>query len=106
MIRASAVKCANATAAAVATLIESTPGAIGYCSLGWTKLDGIELTELTLDGVTADRESVESGAYRVVRPLGFVVSRPVPALQRFIIWSRSMEASSVMTGYQYAPYGQ
>ena len=29
MIRASAVKCANATAAAVATLSESTPGAIG-----------------------------------------------------------------------------
>jgi phosphate transport system substrate-binding protein len=85
--------------------IQSTPGAIGYFSLGYAISQDIPVTRLRLDGVEASVANVESGRYRVVRPLGFVTKKgPPQAVSDFVDWATSDEARKVMTTKGYAPY--
>ncbi len=55
--------------------VKSTPGAIGYVGLGFTK--GVK--RLLIDGVEATKENVASGRYPVARPL-FMFTNGYPKL--------------------------
>ncbi len=84
--------------------LQKTEGAIGYFSLGYGLSEEIPVNYLELDGVEASLENIESGAYKMVRPLGFVVARPVgDPIADFVEWAGSPEARELMTQAGFAP---
>ncbi|HEY3318007.1 MAG TPA: substrate-binding domain-containing protein [Coriobacteriia bacterium] len=84
--------------------LTSTPGAIGYFSLGYGLSEKIPVTYLKLDGVTASVENVENGTYKVVRPLGIVLPKhPDAKTARFVEWASGPEAAALMKENGYAP---
>ncbi len=84
--------------------LTSTPGAIGYFSLGYGLSENIPVTYLKLDGVTASVENIENGSYKVIRPLGVVLPKnPDPKAARFVEWASSAEAATIMKEHGYAP---
>jgi phosphate transport system substrate-binding protein len=85
--------------------LTSTPGAVGYFSLGYAVSGDIAVNKLRFDGVDATLDTVKSGAYPLTRPLGFVVRKKHdPAIDRFIVWTRGKNARSLMAYKGYAPY--
>lgn len=83
--------------------VASTPGAIGYFSLGAAVSQNVAVDLIALDGVAPTVENVKSGRYRAVRPLG-VVTRPdsAPAIERFLEWAVGPEGRAVMERNGYA----
>jgi phosphate transport system substrate-binding protein len=85
--------------------LQTTSGAIGYFSLGLAVSQQVPVTLLSLDGVEPTVANIESGKYRIVRPLGVVTradaSEPV---QAFIEWITSDEARRIRVAKGYAPY--
>jgi phosphate transport system substrate-binding protein len=85
--------------------LQSTAGAIGYCSLGRAVSEAAPVRLLALDGVDATVESVGNGTYKMVRPLG-VVTRPdaSPQVKAFLQWVRSEQAAEFieLNGYAVA----
>lgn len=87
--------------------VRATPGAIGYFSLGYAISQDVDVTRLSLDGVQPDLDSIKSGKYRFVRPLGFVVRKDMkPAVEKFVTWTQGEHARSLMTFKGYAPYSR
>lgn len=85
--------------------LEATSGGIGYFSLGYSLSQRIDVTHLTLNGVEATVESIESGRYTMVRPLGIVTKADAPQEVRdFVEWTRGPDARDVMLKEGYAPY--
>ncbi|MCX8006717.1 MAG: phosphate ABC transporter substrate-binding protein [Coriobacteriia bacterium] len=83
--------------------LTSTPGAIGYFSLGTAVSQRTKARVLVVDGVMPSVESVRSGTYRIVRPLGFVTRRDCgDAVKRFARWAASSEAKDLMDRNGYA----
>ncbi len=84
--------------------LQSTPGSIGYFSLGYGLLEEIPVRYLKLDGVEASVETIMSGEYEMVRPLGVVVNRPPDsAIEGFLEWAQSDEARVLMTEKGFVP---
>jgi phosphate transport system substrate-binding protein len=85
--------------------LRSTPGAIGYFSLGYAISQNIPVTRLALDGVEASVDNVSNGTYKVVRPLGVITkSDAVSQVRDFLNWATSDAARRLMTEEGYAPY--
>jgi phosphate transport system substrate-binding protein len=84
--------------------LTSTPGAIGYFSLGYAISERIPVTRLKLDGVEASIANVGNGRYRVIRPLGVVTPPNEPAnVAAFLEWASGPQAAAVMEKNGYAP---
>lgn len=83
--------------------LSSTPGAIGYFSLGAAVHERVPVDVVALDGVKPSIETLRSGEYRVVRPLG-IVTRPDadPAVKKFVQWAAGPEARVAMEREGYA----
>ncbi len=81
-----------------------TPHTFGYLSLGYLISQELPITILSLDGVKPSVESIASGAYHMVRPLGVVV-RPdaEPAVKDFVTYLTSADAKRVMQEKGFAP---
>lgn len=83
--------------------LEKTEGAIGYFSLGYGLSEEIPVNYLDLDGVEPTVANIESGDYKMVRPLGMVVARPVSApIADFLEWVDSDEAIALMMEQGFA----
>lgn len=83
--------------------LSSTPGAIGYFSLGAKVHRNVPVDVVTLEGVEPSVGTIDSGEYRVIRPLG-VVTRPdaSEAVVGFLKWAVGPEARAVMERNGYA----
>lgn len=83
--------------------LSSTPGSIGYFSLGAAVHQRVPVDVVALDGVRPSIETLLSGEYRVVRPLG-IVTRPDagPAVKKFVQWAAGPEAQVAMEREGYA----
>lgn len=87
--------------------LRSTPGAIGYFSLGYALSSSPRLNVrfLRLDGVEASVANIKNGKYAVVRPLGVVVSPDAgPEVETFVKWAQGHEAERLMEERGYAPH--
>lgn len=83
--------------------LESTPGAIGYLSLGYATSQKLPIHVLALDGVQPSVESIHDKTYRMVRPLGIVYkNNPNKLTKRFIDFVASSSAKKVMEENGYA----
>ncbi|GAV32163.1 ABC-type phosphate transport system, periplasmic component [Coriobacteriaceae bacterium EMTCatB1] len=83
--------------------VASTPGAIGYFSLGAATAVGNRVHVLELDGVRPTVANVHAGKYGVVRPLGAVIRRDAPEpVTRFVEWAAGPEGRAVMERHGYA----
>lgn len=84
--------------------LTSTPGAVGYFSLGYAISERVPVTRMKLDGVEPTLENVMSGKYRVVRPLGVVTHPNADArVSAFLKWAAGSQAAGVMKQKGYAP---
>ena len=84
--------------------LQSTPGAIGYFSLGFGLSEEIPVRYLDLDGVAATVENIAEGKYQMVRPLGVVAAEPVsPQIDSFLEWAQSAEARELARESGFAP---
>ena len=84
----------QASNAAVATSVANTPAAIGYVGLGYVtdKLKAIEV-----DGVVASKETVNSGEYKLARPLFmYTDGEPTGAAKLFIDFVMSEEGQKLV----------
>lgn len=83
--------------------LSSTPGAVGYFSLGAAVHQHVPVDVVALDGVKPSVETVRSGEYRMVRPLG-IVTRPDAdaAVRAFVQWVVGPEARVAMEREGYA----
>ena len=83
--------------------VQNTPGAIGYFSLGFGISEQIDVTCLALDGVKPSVETVDDGAYKVIRPLGVVVSpQSDDEIVAFLEWTQSDEALDLIESRGFA----
>ena len=84
--------------------LQSTVGAIGYFSLGYGLSQDVPVHYLKLDGVDPTVENIKNGSYKVVRPLGIVTATDADeAIQKFVQWSSSSEASALIEKRGFAP---
>lgn len=84
--------------------LQTTPGAIGYFSLGYGLSQNVSVEYLTLDGVAPTVANIESGAYRVVRPLGVVARTDASVgVDRFLTWASGVEAAGLMERAGFVP---
>lgn len=84
--------------------LTSTPGAIGYFSLGYGLSEKIPVTILKLDGVEASVANVLNGRYKVVRPLGVVTPKRTDSkIEQFLRWATGPQAAAIMKENGYAP---
>ena len=87
--------------------LQTTTGAIGYFSLGYAISQGIPVELLALDGVEPTVANVESGTYKIVRPLGVVTKTDAPAaVKEFVSWATGPDAKKLMVQKGYVPYSQ
>lgn len=84
--------------------VQSTAGAIGYFSLGYSISEDIPVTHLALDGVEPTVANIESGDYPVIRPLGVVTSPDASAaIREFLSWATSAEADALLRANGFTP---
>lgn len=84
--------------------VQSTAGAIGYFSLGYSISRDVPVRHLALDGVEPTVENIRAGAYRVVRPLGIVTSPDAgDEIKAFLEWATSEEAQDLLRANGYSP---
>lgn len=84
--------------------LTTTPGAIGYFSLGYGLSEKIPVTMLKLDGVEATVANCLNGRYKVIRPLGVVTpKRTDPGIEQFLTWAQGPQAAAIIKENGYAP---
>lgn len=84
--------------------VQSTAGAIGYFSLGYSISTDVPVTHVALDGVEPSVDNIRNGSYPVVRPLGIVTSPDASdEVKAFLVWSTSDEAREMLRANGYAP---
>lgn len=86
--------------------LQTSPGSIGYFSLGYglSADPEINVTYLKLDGVEASVDTIESGAYKMIRPLGVVLAKePSSEISEFVAWASGPAGSALMRGKGFAP---
>ncbi len=82
------------------------PGAIGFVSVGAADQFisiGHPIRKLTLDGVPADRESIESGSYPITRELILVYRNDNEAARAFVASMTSDSARAAIIAGGYVP---
>jgi phosphate transport system substrate-binding protein len=85
--------------------LRTTPGAIGFFSLGYAVSQNVPVTRLRLDGVEPSVAAIETGRYPVIRQLGIVTRSDAPAaVAAFAEWATGEDARTVMSANGYAPY--
>jgi phosphate transport system substrate-binding protein len=85
--------------------LSSSPGAIGYFSLGYGISQGVDVRYLSVDGVEPTVPNIRSGDYWIVRPLGVVTQPDAPAEVADVLeWATGPEGEAIMVGAGYAPY--
>lgn len=85
--------------------LQTTTGAIGYFSLGYALSQDVPVTLLSLDGVEPTAANVQSGEYKIVRPLGVVTKTDAPkAVEDFVTWATGSDARRIMMQKGYVPY--
>lgn len=84
--------------------LTTTPGSIGYFSLGYGLSESIPVKILSLDGVMPSVSTIESGKYKVIRPLGVVTANKTdPKIREFLDWATGPKAAAIMRQKGYAP---
>jgi phosphate transport system substrate-binding protein len=87
--------------------LQTTTGAIGYFSLGYAISQKVPVTLVKLNGVEASIANIESGAYKMVRPLGILTKTDAPpAAQAFVKWATGADARRLMLQKGYAPHSE
>lgn len=83
--------------------VESSPGSIGFFSLGIGTADGANVTYVTLDGVEPAVGTVADGSYTMTRQLGVVSNPDAPSeVAEFLEWASSAEALALMAENGFA----
>lgn len=81
-----------------------TAYSIGYTSLSLLLKDNYNLNILELNGIKANSETVRSGAYPLVRPIGVVIKGPPSGIAKeFIDYIFSDKGHAVMATKGYVP---
>jgi len=84
--------------------LQTTVGSIGYFSLGYAISQNISVDRLRLNGVEPTVANIESGAYKMVRPLGVVTKTDAAdEVKAFVEWAKGDEARRLMLSKGYAP---
>jgi phosphate transport system substrate-binding protein len=83
--------------------INSFKESIGMVTMNASTFGNTSIAFVTVDGVTASRENLNTGKYQVRRPLYFVYSndpaKPVkPAIQAFLDFVRGAEGQKILAG--------
>ena len=83
--------------------INSFKESIGMVTMNASTFGNTSIAFVTVDGVTATRENLNTGKYQVRRPLYFVYSndaaKPVkPAIQAFLDFVRGSEGQKILAG--------
>ena len=87
--------------------LQTTTGAVGYFSLGYAISQKVPVTLLKLNGVEASVANIESGTYKMVRPLGILTKTDAPpAAQAFVKWATGPDARRLMLQKGYAPHSE
>ncbi len=82
----------------------STPGSLGYFSLGYGLSEDVPVNYLSLDGVEPTVANIENGSYEMVRPLGVVAAEPMSEeTKSFLEWAQSEEARTLAREQGFAP---
>jgi phosphate transport system substrate-binding protein len=80
--------------------VRSTPAAIGYVDLAFTR----ELHAIPYEGIPCTRKTIRSGTYPAHRPLGFVTrGRPRGPTARFLHWIRHSRKAKRVIATRYVP---
>ena len=90
----------------VRDVVSRTPGAIGYISIGFVVSDTASTTvrALSVDGVEASEETVESGAYPISRDLYFFTKgQPTGVAASFIAFVTSPDMAQTIRDAGYIP---
>jgi len=89
------------------TLVGGVPGAVGYMSLGTTnylRAKGMPVKILTLNGLTADQESILEGRYPITRELNLVYLKENQELvSDFIEYCLGPNGQEIVHELQYLP---
>lgn len=87
--------------------MQSTPGSVGYFSLGYGLSQNVPVRFLRLDGVEPSVANIVNGRYKVVRPLGVVTRSDAPEeVSAFVEWARGPEARKLIEASGFAPAGR
>lgn len=85
--------------------VSGSPYAIGYVSIGNAEYDaseGVPIKLLPLEGVPANRETVASQTFPIVRPLLLVVAKePTGLVKDFIQYATSHEVRDTVESFYY-----
>ncbi len=91
----------------VISMVEETPGAIGYVSIGAAERAERRrrnIKRLSLDGIQATRENVISRTYPIIRPLSVVIrGKPSGNVKTFIDYLLSPEGQKIVKNLDYIP---
>ncbi|MEW6720400.1 MAG: substrate-binding domain-containing protein [Thermodesulfobacteriota bacterium] len=87
-----------------AETLESVPGAFGVLALGMAMAEKRRVKVFTLDGAVPGAETLASGSYPHEKRYAFVTLRsPAPAVRRFLDFTRSREAKSLLSRVGFLP---
>lgn len=80
-----------------------TANSIGYLSYGACIAQSLKVDILKLDGVAPSVASIHSGKYKMVRPLGILITKnPAPGTMDFVKWMTGKEGKAYMNRKGYA----
>ncbi|MHB0875745.1 MAG: phosphate ABC transporter substrate-binding protein [Anaerolineae bacterium] len=86
---------------AVRTTLASTPGSVGFLSLGYVDTS---VRALSIDGVAPTAETASSGAYPIVRPLNLVTrGEPEGIAKAFLEFALSAAGQDIVSHEGYLP---
>ncbi len=91
----------------VIAAVQNTPYSIGTFSSAYAISQQLPVNRLSLNGVEATPENVETGKYQMVRTIGFVSKKTASeATQAFINFANSKQAALVLrkSGFLSATY--
>ncbi|MCK5614953.1 substrate-binding domain-containing protein [Candidatus Pacearchaeota archaeon] len=80
-----------------------TEGAIGYFSLGFAQSTNLDVNLIKINGIEPSVESILSGDYEILRPLGIVIKNPNEVTQKFVDFILGDEAKEIMKENGFAP---
>jgi phosphate transport system substrate-binding protein len=80
-----------------ADMLETIPGALGFCSLTQIRAEKRRVKVLSLDGVTPSLKTLANGSYPLVRQLALITKAgPLSPVQRFLGFIRSTECGKIL----------
>lgn len=84
--------------------VSGTPDSIGYFSLGYAITHKLNITPISLDGITPLPENILSGKYKIIRLIGIVTNKnPKESVKKFIDFIYGEETKGILIKNGYAP---